>query len=80
MEIQLYRALIGAGVKEQDASAVVDSLEREIRERVAEGRKELVTRADLAELKYDLLKWIVGLALAQFALLIGVILKLPSGG
>ena len=34
-------------------------------------------RKDLAEMKYDLLKWIIGLALAEFALLIGVLLKLP---
>jgi hypothetical protein len=34
-------------------------------------------RKDLAEMKYDLLKWIIGLALAQFALLISILLKLP---
>lgn len=34
-------------------------------------------RKDLADMKYGLLKWIIGLALAQFALLIGVLLKLP---
>jgi len=31
----------------------------------------------LAEMKYDLLKWIIGLALAQFTVLIGILLKLP---
>lgn len=34
-------------------------------------------RKDLAEMKYDLLKWIIGLSLAQFALMIGVLLRLP---
>ena len=34
-------------------------------------------RKDLAEMKYDLLKWIIGLALAQFALMIGILLRLP---
>lgn len=37
----------------------------------------MATKNDLLELKYDLLKWIVGLAFAQFALLIGILLKLP---
>lgn len=35
------------------------------------------TRSDMADTKYDLLKWIVGLALAQFGVLIGILLKLP---
>ncbi len=39
--------------------------------------KELATKTDLHELKYDLLKWIVGLAFAQFALLVGILMKLP---
>ncbi len=39
--------------------------------------KELATKNDLHEMKYDLLKWIVGLAFAQFALLIGILMKLP---
>ena len=32
----------------------------------------------LAEMKYDLLKWIIGLALGQVAVLVGILLKLPS--
>ncbi len=37
----------------------------------------MTTKNDLFELKYDLLKWIVGIAFAQFALLIGILMKLP---
>lgn len=37
----------------------------------------MTIKSDLFELKYDLLKWIAGLAFAQFALLIGILLKLP---
>lgn len=37
---------------------------------------ELATKKDLMELKFDLLKWIVGLALAQFGLMIGILIKL----
>ncbi|CAK0743386.1 DUF1640 domain-containing protein [Gammaproteobacteria bacterium] len=50
--------------------ADVDRVERKL-EHVENNLK-----ADIAELKYDLLKWIVGLALAQFGLLVGVLMKL----
>jgi len=36
----------------------------------------VTTKSDLLELKYDLLKWIVGLAFAQFALLIVILIKM----
>lgn len=42
----------------------------------ASDNQELVTKQDmqmaLTEMKYDLLKWIIGLALAQFTVLIGM--------
>lgn len=37
--------------------------------------KELATKNDLLELKYDLLKWFVGLGLTQIALLAGILMK-----
>jgi len=74
MELQLYKALIGAGVKEQEAAAVVDSLEKEIRERINESRKELVTKADLAEAKTEIIKW----NLATIAAVIGVMLAMSK--
>jgi len=33
-------------------------------------------RRDMAEMKYDLLKWVVGIALAQIGLLVGILVKL----
>jgi len=33
-------------------------------------------RRDMAEMKYDLLKWVVGIALAQIGLLVGILIKL----
>ncbi|MFZ3019010.1 MAG: hypothetical protein WA056_11200 [Gallionella sp.] len=42
--------------------------------------KELVTKQELqmqlTEMKFDMLKWIIGLALAQFSVLIGILLKI----
>lgn len=81
MEIQLYKALLGAGVKEDDAAAVVDSLEKEIRERMSEARKELASKADtaeirreLAEAKADIIKW----NLATVIAVTGVVLALTK--
>jgi hypothetical protein len=46
----------------------------------ASGEADLVTNQELkqtiSEMKFDLLKWIVGLSLAQFGLLVGVLLKM----
>lgn len=71
-----------AGLNEKQAEAMVDAF-REL----SDGA-ELVTkrdlalsdaelRKDLAEMKFDLMKWVIGLALGQFAILIGILMKLP---
>jgi len=48
----------------------------------ASSDQQLVTKdhleIKLAEMKYDLLKWIIGLALGQVAILVGILLKLPQ--
>lgn len=81
MEIQLYKALIEAGVKEETAARVVDSLENEIKERMQEARKELATRADiadmrkeLAEAKAEIIKWNLGAIIA----IVGVMLAMTK--
>lgn len=81
MEIQLYKALLGAGVKENDAAAVVDSLESEIRDRINSGHKELATKADIAdvrkeiaEAKAEIIKW----NLASIIAVVGVMLAMSK--
>jgi len=37
---------------------------------------QLATKVDLADLKLDVIKWMVGLALAQISLLVGILVKL----
>lgn len=64
MEIQLYKALIEAGVKEDTAAAVVDKIDAEITSRLNEKATTLATKADLMEVKNDLIKWNVGTLLA----------------
>lgn len=81
MEIQLYKALLEAGVKEETAVSVVDSLESEIRERMTEARKESATRADVADLrkeiaeaKAEIIKW----NLASIVAVVGVMLAMSK--
>lgn len=72
-----------AGLNEKQAEAMIEAF-REL----SDGA-EIATKRDLAlvsaeikrdqsEMKYDLLKWIIGLALAQFAFLGGILMRLPS--
>lgn len=37
---------------------------------------DLATKTDLLELRIDIIKWMVGLALAQIGLLVGILVKL----
>jgi len=81
---KFIKELEAAGVPHAQAEAML-KVQQEIIEHSID---ELATKADLdkvehslkieiQEVKFDLLKWIVGLALAQFALLVGILLKLP---
>lgn len=67
---KFVKRLEATGMSSQQAEALVDVLKD------AASESSLATKHDLAELKYDLLKWIVGLALAQFGVLIGILLRL----
>jgi len=65
----------------QQAEALVDIFKDAATESQVATKRDIeelrqATKTDIAELKYDLLKWIVGMALAQFGVLIGILLKL----
>ncbi|MGH8562743.1 MAG: DUF1640 domain-containing protein [Gammaproteobacteria bacterium] len=64
--LKFVETLKAAGVSEAQAKAIAQAF------RDAQGEVELVTKADLraelAELKVDLIKWVAGLLLAQAAL------------
>jgi hypothetical protein len=73
--LKFVETLKESGIEEKQAKAISAAYQN------ASEDQELVTKQDmtmaLAEMKYDLLKWIIGLALAQFTVLIGILLKLP---
>ena len=74
--LKFVHRLRDAGFPEPQAEAISDAF------RDAQGEAELVTKADLrvavAEIRADIIKWMVGLALAQIGLLIGILLKLSG--
>ena len=71
---KVIKQLESAGLPPSQAEAIVAAVT------AAQEGAELVTKKDLqlalAELRADLIKWVVGLALAQLALLIGILTKL----
>lgn len=69
MVAELYDALRKAGVDEDTARAAAKAVLG------VEARTELATRADLAELKADLIKWNVG-AMAILTAIFSAIVKL----
>ena len=75
--LKFTKTLERAGVPAAQAEAIAEAFKD------ASGEAEVATKRDveriegkLAEMKFDLLKWIVGLALAQFGVLIGILLKM----
>ena len=73
--LKFVETLKESGIEEKHAKAISTAYQ------CASEDQELFTKQDmtlaLAEMKYDLLKWIIGLALAQFTVLIGILLRLP---
>lgn len=75
--LKFTKTLEKAGVPVAQAEAIAEAFKD------ASGEAEVATKRDIeklegkiAEMKFDLLKWIVGLAMAQFGILIGILLKL----
>jgi len=74
--LKFSEKLIAAGVPEAQAKAEAAALSEVLQVHI----KDLVTKEHLdyklAEIKADLIKWVVSLALAQTALLVGILFKL----
>jgi hypothetical protein len=73
--LKFVETLRSSGLPEEQAKAMARAFSE------AHETADLATKTDLqlaiAELRADLIKWVVGLALAQMALLVGILLKLP---
>jgi hypothetical protein len=71
--LKFVERLKAAGIPEAQAKAMAEAQQEALSESVA---TQLATKIDLAELRLDVIKWIVGLALAQISLLVGILVKL----
>ncbi|MBF0609992.1 MAG: DUF1640 domain-containing protein [Magnetococcales bacterium] len=72
--LKFTRTLRASGISEAQAEAIAQAFKE------AQGEADLVTKLDLqlavAELRTDIIKWMVSLAMGQVALLIGILLKI----
>lgn len=72
--LKFARRLENSGIPGQQAEAIAEAFKE------ASGNTELVTKEflalRLAELKNELLKWLIGLTSAQVVLLLGILVKI----
>ncbi|MBY0577037.1 MAG: hypothetical protein K2P67_10655 [Gallionellaceae bacterium] len=61
-----------AGVPEGQAKAMAEAQNEVFSEALD---TQLATKRDLIELKLDMIKWIVGMGLAEIGLLLGILIK-----
>ena len=68
MELELFNAFVKAGVPEADAKAAVESINKEIDKRYSLHAQQLFTKADGAEFKAEIIKWLIGTIFAAVGL------------
>jgi hypothetical protein len=68
-EITLYNTL-KTKLGEQEAQAVVEGIKHTVREEFTNKKDVLATKEDLANAKVDIIKWLVGSAIAIISLVI----------
>lgn len=71
--LKFIEKLKAAGMPEAQAKAIAEAHAEALSESVS---SILATKTELAKLKVDLIKWMVGIALAQISLLVGILIKL----
>jgi hypothetical protein len=71
--LQFVQRLKKAGVQEKEAEAIAEAV------RDAQANSEIATKRDLAELKADLVKWVVTVGVLQTAMIGALLMKLIPG-
>ena len=69
--LEFSRALQNAGMSQEQADAMAQAQKQAFDQMVS--TRELATKADLLETKYDILKWMFALFVAQTALIVAVL-------
>lgn len=77
MELEIFEALVSINIDKERAKAVANSIDAAIDKRYSIHARQLVTRGDLKEelanLKNDLIRWIVGVTATGATLIIAII-------
>jgi hypothetical protein len=78
--LKFVKKLESSGLPIPQAEAIAEafkdaSSEAELATKQDVKELEMTLRGHISEMKYDLIKWIVGLSLAQIAMLIGIFIK-----
>ena len=73
--LKFANKLKAAGVPPQQAEAEAEALADVMAEAVK--TSDLVNKNDLHEMELRVTKWVIGLALAQIGLLVGLFLRMP---
>ncbi len=68
--LEYSKTLQKSGFSQEQAEAMAKAQRNAMQEMIA--AQQLVTKSDIQEMKHELLKWIMGIALAQTVLLIAV--------
>jgi hypothetical protein len=71
--LKFVEKLKAAGVPDAQAKAMSEAHSEALADSVV---NVLATKSDIAELKLDMIKWIVGIGLAQIALLVGIFTRI----
>lgn len=77
-KLAYLETLKAAGVPDDQARAHTHALDAAFRESVATKGDIEGLRLEVEKAKLDVLRWMIGLALAQIGLLVGVLLKISN--
>jgi hypothetical protein len=82
MDIQIFHAFRAAGLTDEQATSVVDAVNKAIVDCYRLHADKLATRGDLKELESNLIKWVVGSVIASVGVLtamMALLLKALAG-
>ncbi len=71
--LDYFEKLKTAGFTEAQARVQVEAMQGVVKQYDDASRKELATKGDLAEAKHEILKWMMGMLVAQTAMILTAI-------
>jgi hypothetical protein len=68
-----FEKLKAAGVPEAQAKVQVEAMQDIVKAYDESSRKELATKGDIQDVKHEILKWMMGMLVAQSAMIVAVV-------